>query len=181
MGGPYQRLILFVIALTFPSRVVMVSSSGHRLSEVRFEDYKFKKEPYNGWLAYGQSKTAVIYEANEIERRHGSKGLHGLSLHPGSILSGLQKTVPQAMRDSWKQDAVQKVLKTPEQGAATTVWAAIGKGLEGKGALYLEDCAVASLVKEGAQTRAPGYAPYAFDEAKASRLWEESLRMIGRN
>lgn len=164
---------------TFGSRAVFVSSSGHRISGIRFDDYNFEKSEYNGWAAYGQSKTAVIYAANEIERLYGAQNLHGLSLHPGSIISGLQKTVPQAMRDSWEQDSVKKVLKSHEQGAATTVWAAISKELEGRGALYLEDCAVAKQAPEGAQQRSPGYAAHAFDKGKEERLWQESLKMVG--
>lgn len=164
---------------SFASRAVFLSSSGHRISSVHFDDLNLEKMGYNGWVAYGQSKTALIYLANEIERRYGSRGLHGLSLHPGSILSGLQKTVPDEMRQQWKQQEVQKVMKSPSQGAATSVWAAVSKELEGKGALYLEDCAVASPVKEGAQSRAPGYAPHAFDEEKAQRLWSESFELVG--
>lgn len=48
---------------------------GHRSSPVQFEDLDFKKQGYAKWVAYGQSKTANIYMANEIERRYGSQGL----------------------------------------------------------------------------------------------------------
>lgn len=163
----------------FASRAIFVSSAGHRISKVRFDDLNFEREKYNGWIAYGQSKTAVIYLANEIERRFGDQGLHGLSLHPGSILSGLQKTVPDEMRQQWTQDAVKKIMKNRQQGAATSVWAAISKDLEGKGGLYLEDCAVASQVEDRAAPRAPGYAEYAFDKEQAERLYNETFEMVG--
>jgi len=97
----------------FASRVVIVSSSGHRICGVNFDDLNFEKRSYDGWLSYGQSKTAGIYMANEINRRYGPRNLHGLSLHPGSIFSGLQKTVPNAMKEQWKQDAVLKIIKSP--------------------------------------------------------------------
>ncbi|GAM82725.1 hypothetical protein ANO11243_007110 [Dothideomycetidae sp. 11243] len=161
----------------FASRVVNLSSSGHRIAGIQFDDLNFEKQPYNGWLAYGQSKTANIYMANEIERRYGEKRLHAISVHPGSILSGLQKTVPDEMRQQWKHESVQKVMKSPAQGAATTVFAAISKELEGKGGIYLENCTVASQVKDGAQMRDPGYAVHAFDQEKEGRLWTESLKM----
>lgn len=48
--------------------------AGHRSSPVLFDDLDLKKQGYEGWAAYGQSKTANIYLANEIERRYGPKG-----------------------------------------------------------------------------------------------------------
>jgi len=164
---------------SFKSRAIFLSSSGHRIAGVDFDDLNFEKRQYNGWVSYGQSKTAVIYLANEIERLYGSQGLHGLSLHPGSIFSGLQKTVPDEMRQQWKQDSVQKQLKSTEQGAATTVWGTISKELEGKGGLYLENCAIATQAEEGAATRSPGYAPHAFDKEKEQRLYSESFALVG--
>jgi NAD(P)-dependent dehydrogenase (short-subunit alcohol dehydrogenase family) len=163
----------------FASRVVVVSSSGHRICGVDFDDLNFEERPYNGWLSYGQSKTACIYLANEIDRRYGGKGLHGLSLHPGSILSGLQKTVPDEMRAQWKQEDVIKVMKSPEQGAATSVFGAVSRSMEGKGGVYLEDCGVASEVEQGAQTRASGYAPHAFDKEKEGKLWDLAANLVG--
>lgn len=74
----------------FVSRVVALSSMGHRSAGVQFDNYTFEKGDYSAWKAYGQSKTANIYMANEIDRRYGSKGLHALSLHPGGIMTGLQ-------------------------------------------------------------------------------------------
>ena len=68
---------------SFNSRVVIVSSGGHRISPVVFDDLNMDKQPYNPWVAYGQSKTANAYMALELERRYGSRGLHSTSLHPG--------------------------------------------------------------------------------------------------
>ena len=84
----------------FPSRVVSVSSIGHRAGEVRFDDYNFSQpDSYNEWIAYGQAKPANIYFANEIERRYGSKNLHTTSLHPGGIATNLQQHVDPDMAD----------------------------------------------------------------------------------
>lgn len=66
-----------------------MSSSGHITGEVQFGDYGFEKGHYSPWAGYGQSKTANIYMANEIENRYGKNGLYGLSLHPGGIWTGL--------------------------------------------------------------------------------------------
>ena len=159
----------------FHSRVVNVSSSGHMAGEVQFENYGFERGNYTPWAGYGQSKTANIYMANEIENRYGAKGLHGLSLNPGGIWTGLQKFIPTEMMDKWKaRPNVENFLKSTEQGAGTSVLAAVGKVYEKKGRLYLEDCDTAELTKTGEE----GYAAYAFDKEKEARLWKDSLKMV---
>lgn len=164
---------------SFNSRVVALSSSGHRAGGIRFDDYGFEKGDYSPWSAYGQSKTANIYMANEIERRYGTKGLHGLSVMPGGIMTGSQVHAPDAMKESWsKDDEVGKYMKSPEQGAATTVHAALSKEWEGKGGRYLEDCREATQ-SEGGSALALGHAPHAYDEQGEKRLWADSLQFVG--
>lgn len=163
----------------FNSRVVTLSSSAHRISEIITDDYNFKHTEYNPWVAYGQSKTANIYMANEIERRYGSQGLHALSLHPGGIMTGIQVHVPAAVQDSWSADGGNLFLKSTAQGAATTVYGAISKDWEGKGGRYLENCAESGPVQEPRTLKLPGYAPYAYDEEKEKKLWLDSLKMVG--
>jgi len=172
-----KDLLLASSTKEFNSRVVAVSSSGHRAGEVQFGDYGFEKTPYSPWGGYGQSKTANIYMANEIERRYGSKGLHANSLMPGGIMTGLQVHVPKEVKEGWKH---MKGMKSTEQGAATTVLAAIGKDWEGVGGKYLDNCQEApEIVKSSGATMEPGYAAYAMDQAKAAMLWEDSLVMVG--
>lgn len=67
------------------SRVVMLASLSHQASSVNFEDINFTTRDYSPMLAYGVSKTACIWMANEIERRYGREGLHATSVHPGAI------------------------------------------------------------------------------------------------
>ena len=106
----------------FPSRVVNVSSSGHMAGEVQFGNYGFEDGSYSPWKGYAQSKTANIYMASEIENRYGSKGLHGLALNPGGIWTGLQKFVDPETLAGWKsRPGVDLYMKSPEQGAATSV------------------------------------------------------------
>ncbi|QKX60519.1 uncharacterized protein TRUGW13939_07664 [Talaromyces rugulosus] len=168
----------------FASRVVAVSSSGHRGGGIRVDDYDFIKRPeeYNMWGAYSQSKTANIYMANEIERRFGSQGLHATSLMPGAISTGIQRHLPaeeskEYARTTWK------TMKSPAQGAATTVLAAIGKEFENKGGVYLENCEVAGLYPDDREydhvPNIAGYAEHAFNEELAIKLWADSLKMIG--
>jgi NAD(P)-dependent dehydrogenase (short-subunit alcohol dehydrogenase family) len=168
--------ILKSTTLEFPSRVVNVSSSGHMAGEVQFGNYGFEDGSYTPWKGYGQSKTANIYMTNEIENRYGSRGLHGLALHPGGIWTGLQKFISPEQMEQWKsRPNIDRILKSPEQGAAISVLAAVGKVFEGKGRLYLEDCDVAGPTTDGSE----GYKEYAFDKEKEARLWEDSLKMVG--
>lgn len=164
----------------FNSRVVAVSSSGHRNGGIRTDDYGFEKTEYTPWSAYAQSKTANIYMANEIERRYGARGLHGLSLHPGGIMTGLQKHVPDSVKQEWaKTEGIVLYIQNAEQGAATTVYAALSKEWEGKGGKYLEQCAECPPVEEGFTPASVGYVPHAYDEEKEKRLWKDSLKMVG--
>lgn len=167
----------------FNSRVVSVSSIGHRVSGVRLDDYNFEKSPYDPWQAYGQAKTSNIYLANEIERRYGARGLHALSLHPGGIWSNLQQHVDPALMSSWKDDDdTSKGMKSPAQGASTSVYAAVSKEWEGRGGRFLSNCLEQGPCTPGQPALAlanEGYAAWAFDEEKAKRLWRDSCKFVG--
>ena len=163
----------------FNSRVVMVSSSGHKTCSIFPGDYEFKQAGYSPWKGYGQAKTANILMANEIDRRYGSQGLHALSLMPGGIKTGLQVHVQEMMKKYESDAAVMATIKSTEQGAATTVWAATAKEWEGKGGVYLENCK-AAVKGADAQTSSgeAGYAAWAYDEEAAKRLYDDSLTMV---
>ena len=162
----------------FASRVVCVASSGHRGSGVHFDDLQLAApEAYAPFVAYGQSKTSNIYMATEIERRYGSEGIHGHSLHPGGIWTGLQTHMDTSSLKGNKD--IERGMKSPAQGAATQVWAALDKEWEGSGGKYLEDCQVAKPGGETSQPGAAGYADYAYDTEAAKRLWTESCKLVG--
>ncbi|KAJ5201120.1 hypothetical protein N7449_005923 [Penicillium cf. viridicatum] len=161
----------------FQSRVVNVSSAGHHMSSVVLDNINLEGE-YEEWKAYGNAKTACIWMTNEIEHRYGSKGLHGLSLMPGGIATGLQRHVdPETLKQWGSSEPAQKYGKSSAQGAATTITAAFGKEWEGKGGVYLEDCQEAGPVPEGG-TLAVGVAPHAFDPEGEKKLWDLSLKML---
>lgn len=165
------------------SRVVNVSSSGHRLGGIHFDNYNLtsKADPYDPWKAYGQAKTANIYMANEIDRRYGPKGLHALSLHPGVIATDLGRHVTDEpfMAQLMQDPATLAQMKSIPQGAATTVWAAVGKEWEGKGGRFLANVGEdGPFDPQNTSAVAPGYAEHAYDVPAARRLWDESLRMV---
>lgn len=162
----------------FNSRVVILSSSAHRHGGINFSNLNFVGE-YQPWVAYGQSKTANLYTATELERRFGNKGVHAWSVHPGLIGTGLMKFLPQETIDGWvKVEPVRNAMKTAEQGAATTIWAATAKALEGQGGKYLEECQISKPAPASFEEYNPGYATYAYDEEKERLLWEKSLELV---
>lgn len=165
----------------FSSRVVNVSSSAHHVASINESgDYKFEKTEYNDWVSYGQSKTANIYMANEIERRYGSRGLHATSVHPGAILTALMQHMDPAMVEALKKnEEMYKMMKSPEQGAATTVWAAIGQEWEKKGGEYLAECGKTTRGNDNHEIAGVGFAGHAYDAEKEARLWKDSLKMVG--
>jgi NAD(P)-dependent dehydrogenase (short-subunit alcohol dehydrogenase family) len=167
----------------FHSRVVSLASCAHRNGPVRLQDYNLEREPYDAGLAYGQAKTANIYFASEIERRYGGQGVHGLSVHPGLIQTSLLRHIKDSpmAQQFINNPETRNIWKSPEQGAATGVWAAIGKEWEGRGGRYLEDCREAKPFDPTTEFpgHAPGYAAYAYDRQVAEQLWIDSIAMVG--
>jgi NAD(P)-dependent dehydrogenase (short-subunit alcohol dehydrogenase family) len=164
----------------FASRVVSLSSISHRTGVIHFEDINYDTTPYDPVAAYAQSKLANVYMANAIERRYASRNLHAFSVMPGGIWTGLQASLPEGVVQQWKgDDEFMKAWKSPEQGAATSVYAAVDKELEGKGGMYLEDCGVAGLASVNEDMGSPGYASFAFDEGVEERLWGVSCGLVG--
>jgi len=175
-----RPLLLASASPAFPSRVVNLSSSGHRSGPVLFGDHGFENHPYSPWAGYGQAKTANIYLANEIERRYGAKHLHGTSLMPGGIETGLQKYDVNSRRETWGGiPAVVDYMKSPAQGAATTVYAAVAEEWKDKGGKYLEDCAEATPWNPDEGVLGLGYRDWAYNEEGEGRLWRDSLEMVG--
>ncbi|KIE03664.1 short-chain dehydrogenase, partial [Metarhizium majus ARSEF 297] len=165
----------------FNSRIINVSSSGHGMSPVNFDNYNFDQpDSYDPWLSYGQSKTANIWTASYLDRALGSRGVHALSLHPGGIWTGLATYLPDELVDSWKSDErVSTQMLNPPQGAATSVWAAVAPVWEGKGGKYLTNCSIASNAAGNPEVLDPGAAPHAYDVQAEDRLWELSAKLVG--
>ncbi|KAF2216050.1 hypothetical protein CERZMDRAFT_109842 [Cercospora zeae-maydis SCOH1-5] len=163
------------------SRVVNLSSAGHRFGTIRFQDINFSEpDSYNKWTSYGQSKTANIYMASSIERHYGSQGLHGWSVHPGGITTELGRHMTQDDFEEIGWPKFTNIMKTPPQGAATTVWAAVSDHFEGKnGGRYLEDCSESSPLPSEWDTMTPGYAPHIYNEADEEKFWKLSCEMLG--
>jgi NAD(P)-dependent dehydrogenase (short-subunit alcohol dehydrogenase family) len=166
---------------SFRSRVVAVSSTAHRTCPIDFDDLNMDKRGYDGVVAYGQSKLANVYMAAEIERRYGNLGLHAWSVHPGGIRTGLQRPNMYDAMVLLKSGPLTTLrsMQNTEQGASTTVWAAVSRELEGRGGKYLERCRVSEPAIPGHSLIDPGHAPFAYDEEAAGQLYDVSLKLVG--
>nr|POE63699.1 ww domain-containing oxidoreductase [Quercus suber] len=164
----------------FNSRVVNVSSSGHRARGLNESDnYDFQKGGYEHGLAYCNSKLAQVYMSNEIDRRYGKRGLHAFSLHPGNINTDIARNLgSEFVAQIMANEYVVKVLKSSEQGAATTVIAAIGRDWEGTGGRYLEDCEEAKRGEDDGEIFGAGYVSHTYNPQEESRLWGDSLKIL---
>lgn len=162
-----------------PSRLVVVSSVANKRGGINWDDINWEKD-YNKWAAYAQSKTANILFAKQFNKLYASEGVKAYALHPGGIMTNLQKHVPieeQRAMGFFKEDgSLHELFKNIEQGASTSVYAALSPDLDDKGGEYLEDCGIS----QGVNTQLPffGMAPHATDMESAERLWKLSEQML---
>ncbi|MFB7996116.1 SDR family NAD(P)-dependent oxidoreductase [Streptomyces sp. NPDC056002] len=164
------------------ARVVSVSSTGHHASPIRWDDVHWR-DGYDKWEAYGQAKTANALFAVQLDRLGRERGVRAFSLHPGGILTPLQRHLPtqEMVERGWIDEDGNllhpEVFKTPQQGAATQVWAATSPQLNGMGGVYLEDCDIADPAPaDGARV---GVKEWATDPEQAARLWALSAELTG--
>lgn len=167
------------------ARVISLSSTGHKLSPIRFQDINFDAG-YDKWRAYGQAKTANALFAVRLDALGRDSGVRAFAVHPGGIMTELQRHLPreEMIAAGWmdEQGKVDARFKSPAQGAATSVWAATSPELEGMGGVYCEDCDIAEPSVPGSpEARIGGVDAHAVDQADAVRLWMLSAEMTGIN
>ena len=172
-----------LLAAADGSRVVVYSSAGHHYSPIRWTDIDFV-DGYDKWDAYGQSKTANILFGRALTRVGANDGIEAFSLHPGAILTPLQRHLPlqEQVELGWVDEdgnGIDASFKTVTQGAATGLWAATSAELAGRSGVYCEDCDVARVALPDGSMGEGGVKPYAIDADEATRLWEESRVRTG--
>jgi NAD(P)-dependent dehydrogenase (short-subunit alcohol dehydrogenase family) len=182
-------LMNHIAALIAPGgRLVNVSSSGHRYSDVDLEDPNFARTPYDPMVAYGRSKTANILFAVEFDRRHRARGVRATSLHPGGIRTELGRHMQPDELDALVAQINAQLAangqppyqwKTIPQGAATSVWAAFVAPADAVGGRYCENCQVSEVTDALLSPVSPGVRPYALDAEHAKALWAKSEDMVG--
>ena len=167
------------------ARVVALSSTGHKLSPLRFDDPQFTSG-YDKWQAYGQAKTADSLFAVQLDALGQSQGVRVFAAHPGGIMTELQRHLPreEMIASGWitEDGTVNERFKTPAQGAATSTWAATSPQLDGMGGVYCEDCDIAEpTVATSPTARFAGVDAHAIDRDDAARLWALSAELTGVN
>ena len=167
------------------SRVVTLSSTGHKLSGIRWDDIHFKND-YDKWQSYGQSKTAASLLAIELDSRMKNEGIRALSVHPGGIFTPLQRHLQKEEmialgwlnEDGELSEMAAAGFKSATQGASTTLWCATNPMLSDIGGVYCENCDVAAREDDGSNARYVGVADWAIDTEEANKLWEETERTL---
>lgn len=171
------------------ARVIALSSTGHKISNIRWDDLHFTAKPYEKWRAYGQSKTANALFANALSRRLRDSGQLAFAVHPGGIFTPLQRHLPKEEmvalgwigEDGEPTDLAKAGFKTVEQGCATTLWAATSPALAGKAGVYCEDCDVALPTDPSSPwARYRGVNAHATDDESAERLWTISETLLAQ-
>jgi len=177
--------LLPLLQRTESPRVVALSSTGHKLSDIRWDDPNWTDGSYDKWKAYGQSKTANSLFALGLNARLAESGGMAFAVHPGGIFTPLQRHLPteEMIVLGWLNeqgeisDGARAMFKSPSQGCTTTLWAATSPLLEGKGGVYCEDCNVAAL--SGPQpVRYRDVEPHAVNQDSAERLWTLSEKLL---
>ncbi|MEM1381437.1 MAG: SDR family NAD(P)-dependent oxidoreductase [Pseudomonadota bacterium] len=177
-----QGLMPALLKATKP-RVVALSSLAHRITPIIWDDVHFESSDYQKWVAYGQSKTANALFARHLTKLHDS--LEAFSVHPGGIMTDLQRhlTLEEQVERGWlaedgsMPDAIKAFFKTPAQGTATTLWAAVSTMLDGKGGVYCEDCNIAAPAPDD-DKGIFGVRRWACSDEDAERLWSVTEAML---
>lgn len=162
------------------ARVVAVSSSGHARNGLDLADPHFERRPYDKWQAYAQSKSLNALFALELDRRGAPRGVRAFAVDPGGIRTPLQRHLPmeEQVALGWydQHGNPNPLFKTPEQGAATSVWCAVSPLLDGKGGVYCQHCNIAAPWVEGSPFHV-GVHPHVRDSGSAAAWWAASEQM----
>ncbi|WP_311258750.1 oxidoreductase [Microbacterium sp. WCS2018Hpa-9] len=166
------------------ARVISYSSGGHFRSPVLFDDIDFATTPYDPWVAYGQSKTANALFAVGLARRGAERGILAFSVHPGGIMTELQRHVPREklLSRGWidEDGTPNPRFKTPAEGASTGLWAATATELVERSGAYCEDCSIKGIVApDHSDMTTGGVKEWAIDPEAAERLWALSVTATG--
>mgnify|MGYP001418029040 CR=1 FL=1 len=171
-----------LLAAGHDTRVVCLSSIGHRLNGLDLDDPNWESREYEKWPAYGQAKSANALFALQLDKLGEPHGVRAFAVHPGGIATPLQRhlTMEEQRAMGWydEEGNVNAGFKSTEEGAATSVWCAVSPMLDGMGGVYCEDCDVGAPAGENTP-RGSGVFPHIRDEALAEALWAKSEEMTG--
>lgn len=189
----FTNLMVPFLMQAAPARIVCLSSLAHRMSPVLFDDIHFESHPYDRWVSYGQSKTANALYALALNQRLRPHQIEVFSVHPGIIQTRLARHMSKEDLDALMKSTLERQasdpdpdpnhggIKSVEQGAATSCYAATAPEIAGHGGVYLEDCQIAQRLTDPESVKGYGARPCIYDVAAAERLWSVSEQMVGRS
>ncbi|WP_280402893.1 SDR family NAD(P)-dependent oxidoreductase [Nocardia carnea] len=168
------RLLLDRLRAAEGARIVNVASEGYRMADIDLTDLHWEKRAYDKFLAYGASKTANILHALELDRRLRADGIRACAVHPGRVATRLARhmtradiaAVPTVRAGIRRRTRADGAVLTPQEGAATQVWAAVHPESRSLGGVYVAHCAAEPDIED-----------YAVDTGRAAELWELSERL----
>lgn len=156
----FTRELLPLLRAGAPARIVTVASAAEAHSPIDFDDLQSEKN-YRGFLVYGKSKLANVLFTYELAARLAETGITANCLHPGAVATDMLRQLP------WLIYAlISPFLLTPEQGAATQVFLASSRQVEGVSGGYYVKC------------KAARSSPRSYDASARRRLWEVSEAMV---
>lgn len=158
-------LLLDRLKASAPARIVTVSSNGHAMGKLRFDDLQGEKR-YSGRLAYGQSKLANIVFTYDLARRLDGTGVTATVLHPGLVLTKLGAEDPSPLLN-FLIFLARPTAKAPAEGAATSIYLASAPDADGVSGQYFVDRKPKSSSKAS------------HDTATGARLWQVSTDLVG--
>ena len=164
------------------ARIVALTSGAHMRSPIVFDDLHFERREYHPQAAYAQSKTANVLFAVEATRRWSTDGIVANAVNPGGIATGLQRDFTQEQKDYLAAAEASRAFtyKTTQQGAATTLVAAVAPEFAGTGGHYLDDGIEAYTVPDDADLfqHSHGVKEWALDPETARKLWTVSRNLL---
>jgi retinol dehydrogenase-14 len=159
------NLLLDRLKASAPARVVTVSSNAQSLGKIDFEDLQGERR-YSGQTAYNQSKLADVMFTYELARRLEGTGVTATVLHPGVVSTGFGAEDPSRIF-TLIVPFYRPFMKTPAQGAETSIYLASSPKVEGVTGMYF------------ANSRPLPSNKAAYDEAVAARLWQVDASLVG--
>jgi NAD(P)-dependent dehydrogenase (short-subunit alcohol dehydrogenase family) len=156
-------------------RVVTVSSTGHRMGAIDFDDLNWERKAYKPWRAYGQSKLANLLFTAELQRRLTSVGssVRATAAHPGYASTNLQFQSGRRSVNIVSRIGNRLLAQDADGGALPTLYAAVadipGDSFAGPRG-FMEQRGAPKLV---------GRSGSAKDMETARRLWDVSEQLTG--